>query len=243
MASLRTRKWLKRLGVLDGVRSFKRKFLPVHNTFAPCTPHLLVATHRSLRWCLEKGLAEGSDYLEFGVFRGFNLWYVQALANDLGIQDMRFFGFDSFFGLPPLDEVDAGAEFVEGAYYSPRKDVEVFLDKYGVDWSKTHLVDGWYKDTLTAETRNKYGMRKSSIFVVDCDLYESTRLVLDFIQPLVSHQSVILFDDWNSYSADPNRGEQRAFAEFLENNTQIQAEPWIEFGGHGKGFVLNLTSE
>ncbi len=243
MASLRTRKWLKRLAVLDVARSFKRKFLPVHSTFAPCTPHLLVATHRSLRWCLENGLAEGSDYLEFGVFRGFNLWYAQALANDLGIQDMQFFGFDSFFGLPPLSGIDAGADFVEGAYYSARTDVEAFLDKYGVDWSKTHLVDGWYKDTLTAETRNKYGMRKSSIFVVDCDLYESTRLVLDFIQPLVRHQSVILFDDWKSYSADPNRGEQRAFAEFLESNPQIHAEPLIEFGGHGKGFVLNLTSE
>jgi len=111
MASLYTRKLFKKVGLLEVARSIKRKFTYVENAFMPCNPHLLIAVNRSLRWCLERGFAEKSDYLEFGIFRGFVLWYAQALARDFGIKDMRFFGFDSFFGLPAPEGIDEGGEF------------------------------------------------------------------------------------------------------------------------------------
>lgn len=237
---LRTRKLLKHLGLLHTVQAVKDAVAPMPRAFAPCTPHLLIAVNRAFRECLARGTAEGGDYLEFGVFRGFTLWYAQALADDLGIRDMRFFGFDSFFGLPPPRGVDVGGEFREAAYYSSRRDTEAFLTQHGVDWSKTFLVEGWFEKTLTDATRTRYFLRRCSICVVDCDLYESARLVLPFIRPLVVNHTVILFDDWNNFGGDPQKGERRALTEFLARHLEIRAKPLLEFGGHGKGFLLSV---
>src|SRR5437879_2616554 len=120
MANLRVRKALKSMGLLESARALKRRLRPPDRIFAPCTPHLLVAVNRSLRWCSERGLAEGSDYLEFGVYRGFTFWYTQALAADMGIRDLRFFGFDSFFGLPRIEGTDIGGEFPGGIFLCAR---------------------------------------------------------------------------------------------------------------------------
>ena len=237
MASVQTRQLLRSLGLLETARAVKRKFTHVENGFAPCTPHLLIAVNRALRWCSENGTASG-EYLEFGIFRGFTLWYTQALATDLGLRDLRFFGFDSFFGLPPMTGIDRGAEFHEGDYYSPRQDVEEFLNRNQVDWTRTKLVPGWFKDSLTPATRTQLGLRRCAIAVVDCDTYESTVPVLAFLEPLIVDRTVVLFDDWHNYADDPRRGEQRAFAEFLQANPTLSAEPFVDFGGHGKGFIV-----
>jgi len=101
-------------------------------------------------------------------------------------------------------------------------------------------MKGWYKEALTPETREKYNLRRCSICVVDCDLYDSSRLVLKFIEPLISSQSIILFDDWNMFGGDPNKGEQKAFSEFLARNPHIYAEPFFQFSDYGRGFILHL---
>jgi hypothetical protein len=97
-----TRQILETTHLLGVARRLRTRLLPTVEPFSPCTPHLLIAIRRSLRLCSERGQAEGSDYLEFGVYQGFTLWYAQALIKDLGIRDMRCFGFDSFAGLPRI---------------------------------------------------------------------------------------------------------------------------------------------
>ncbi len=212
----------------------------VSTAFMPCTPHLLIAINRALVVAKAEGL-EG-DYLEFGIYRGFALWYAQALAKDLGLQAMRFFGFDSFQGLPPLLAKEQGHEFREGAYEAYRWDVERDLERYGCDPKRTILIEGWFDRTLTEATRRVHGLERCAVCVIDCDLYESTRLALRFLAPLVGRAAVVLFDDWNSFKSDPHQGERRAFAEFLAENPALRAEPLLEFGGHGQGFILKRLS-
>jgi len=238
MANLTTLKIFKNLGLVELARRIKRKFIYTEIAFMPCTPHLFIAVNKAFRHCIEQGISDGSEYLEFGIFRGFTLWFAQALADDLCVKDMRFLGFDSFFGLPPLNKIDTGDIFREGVYYCPRKDTEDFLVRHKTDLTRTHLVEGWFDKTLTGATAEKYNIRKCAICVIDCDLYESAKLALEFAGPLMCDKSVILFDDWGSFNNDPSRGEQKAFSEFLAKNPNIKSENFIEFGGHGKGFIL-----
>jgi hypothetical protein len=238
-----TRKILETTRLLEPARRLRARLLPHEEPFRPCTPHLLIAVQRSLRLCSERGVAEGSDYLEFGVYRGFTLWYAQALIKDLGISDMRCFGFDSFAGLPRPTGIDVSSNepaFHEGAFLVSRATVEADLTRMGADWSRTALVEGFYEDTLVPRTRAEYGLRRCSVCVVDCDLYESARHVLGFVEPLLADCSIVLFDDWNVYQRDPDKGERRAFTELLKRRPEIRAEPLMEFGGHGQGFVLNF---
>jgi len=151
---------------------------------------------------------------------------------------MRFFGFDSFAGLPAVRGVDLEGEFREGDYESPKEEVVRFLNQHGVDWERTALVDGWYDKTLNESTRLKHAMRRCAVAVVDCDLYESARLALGFIGTLIQGEAVILFDDWECFSGDPSRGEKRAFSELLEHNPRLRSEPFCRFGQYGRGFLV-----
>jgi O-methyltransferase len=241
-----TRQVLEKTHLIGTARRLKARLLPPEQPFSPCTPHLLIAIQRSLRICSERGRAEESDYLEFGVYRGFALWYTQALIRDFGIRDMRCIGFDSFAGLPRATGIDVSSQepgFHEGAFRVSRAIVEADLTRHGTDWSRTALVEGWYNDTLVPQKRAQLGLRRCSICVVDCDLYESARVVLDFVEPLLVNGSIVLFDDWNVYQRDPNKGERRAFAELLQRRQDIGAEPLMEIGGHGQGFILKMTRE
>jgi O-methyltransferase len=245
MASLFVRKVLRRAGLFDKARALKKRLTgrQVTNEFKPADPRLLVSMYRCLHWLADRDLLAGSDYLEFGIFRGFNLWYTQALARAMGVRGMRFFGFDSFFGIPPVDGVDKDGPFREGDFSAYRDEVEAFLTRYGVDWGQTFLVEGFFEDSLNRETLTKHALRRCSLCVVDCDLYSSSTAVLRFVEPLLGDQSILFFDDWEDFGKGAVKGEPKAFAEFLERNAQVlEARPFedlVALGGKGKAFVIH----
>ena len=88
---------------------------------------------------------------------------------------MRFFGFDSFQGLPAVGGVDATPEqhFYAGQYAWPLDRVQEELTKRGADWDKSFLIAGYFQDTLTAATLKAYRMDKVSVVLLDSDLYAS----------------------------------------------------------------------
>lgn len=43
--------------------------------------------------------------------------------------------------------------------------------------------------------------------------------------------------------AEPDRGEQRAFAEFLERNTRFSVTEFRNFGWHGKSFIVHTGDD
>ncbi len=234
------RKFLHKTGTLNIALSLKRKWRPAEESFRPCTPNLLIAVSASLKYLYESQMPVAGDYLEFGIFRGFTLWYVQAIADLYGFKDMRFFGFDSFFGLPTItDSRDVSEEFHEGDYECTRSKVEGYLSQYRIDWSRTYLVEGFFSKSLTPQLRRDKRMSGFRLCVIDADLYQSAKEALEFVGPLIKEGSIILFDDWNSFHASDKRGERAAFHEFLKSNPMWKAEPFIEFGNHGAGFTFH----
>jgi|CXWL01.1.fsa_nt_gi hypothetical protein len=231
---------LDRLGLLAPLRRIKHRLFPCppERTFRPCTPHLLIAVNRALRYVADDRSAEPGDYLEFGIFRGFTLWYAQALARDMDLRGMRFFGFDSFQGLPEVGGIDLGAEFSTGQYSAGRQEVEGNLAALDVDWTRTVLVEGFFDKTLHADQRRDHALRTCAVAVIDCDLYESTKQVLAWLYPLIGAKTVLLFDDWHNFGDDPAKGEQRAFHEFLDAHPDLAATEFTAIGTHGKGFVV-----
>ena len=181
------------------------------------------------------------DYLEFGVYEGRRLASAFHFARRNGLKAMRFHAFDSFQGLPAPTGVDAEGfkQFDQGEYAA---DVQRFRDnilKSGVDLEKVSVVPGWFSDTLTDDTKKKIGVQSAAVVWVDCDLYESTVPVLEFITDCVRDGTVIIFDDWFCFRGDPGRGEQRAFSEWLDRNPDISASEFHKFGWHGNSFILH----
>lgn len=170
-------------------------------------------------------------YAEFGCFEGRATIEAYRSARRSGYNDTRFHIFDSFCGLPSGDEV-----FEQGEFACSREKFEGNLKRAGCDLSRFQIVEGFYNDTLpTAQTSDKF-----AVVWIDCDLYESTVPVLDFLTDKLVHGAVLCFDDWHCYMSNPNEGQQRAVKEWLERNPQITLRPYRGFSIKGESFIVNI---
>jgi O-methyltransferase len=199
-----------------------------------------------LSTCLEYAhLAEvKGDYLEFGMWKGGSMIAAYHLSKRFGsLSDMRFYGFDSFEGIPSLTvNKHEAKEFPPGAFSAGHDEVRRNLIAAKVEMSRVELIHGWYSDTLNQSTRQRLPVRAAAIVNVDCDVYESTVPVLQFIQPYLVDGSVIIFDDWYCFANRAELGEQKAFTEWLKSNPHLKATPYKEFGWDGKAFIINRRS-
>lgn len=213
--------------------------------FNTANPALLPALTRVLEDVAgDKETREG-DYYEFGVFKGYAFLHAQHEARRLGLDSMRFFGFDSFEGLPEVDGVDATAhgEFYKGQYACGKDEVVRNLDARGVDWDRTFLVEGYFDRSLTAELRARHQMKPAAVALVDCDLYSSTRDVLQFLDTLIRPGSILLMDDWNCFDGDDNKGQRRAFKEFLAGRPGIATKMLFPYGAWGQVIRIERLPE
>lgn len=179
------------------------------------------------------------DYLEFGVWKGrsfskaFNIWKYFFVRKG-HLKNLRFFAFDSFEGLP-----DSSGEFQKGQYYCTEENFLSNIKNNGVDMGRVGIIPGWFDRSLTEETKKKHHLERVSVAFIDCDLYESTIPVLNFLTDIVVDGTILIFDDWFCFKGDPNKGEQRAFREWLSKNSTITATEWQKVGWKSAAFILH----
>jgi methyltransferase family protein len=154
----------------------------------------LVRRSSLLEFALDECTIEGL-VLEFGVYRGSSLC---AIAERAG-QEVH--GFDSFEGLP-----EDWTYFQKQGRFSLRGDVPVF------DMPGVRIHKGWFDQALPQFLIDHPG---SVRFIhVDCDVYSSTRTVLQLLTSRIVSGSVILFDEYLNYPAW-QKHEFKAFQEFV----------------------------
>lgn len=187
-------------------------------------------------------IGDRGDYYEFGLFRGYTFWYAQQVCRELGLHRTRFYGFDSFAGLPQPRGIDrTGNRFYRGQFAASENEVIAHLRRQGVDWSRTVLIPGFFGESLTDELKQRYPFRPVNVALIDCDLYESTCQVLAWLESLLEDGSILLFDDWRSFESE-ELGQARALREFLRTRPGFEAEPLMRFPAHGQGFVLHRAA-
>jgi len=195
----------------------------------------------------------GGDYLEFGVYQGDTIHLAYAFSEYMSksvqgwlraveraalMRRMRFFGFDSFEGLPEPVGIDAGPIFQKGDFAISLEEVQQLLRQRGTDLNRVHLVPGFYDEVLTPSLRQTLDLQAAAIVHVDCDLYKSTKTVLDFITPVLQDGTIIIFDDWFHYRGHPHRGEQKAFGEWREQHPEWLVGEFMT-SHDNKAFVMN----
>ncbi len=183
------------------------------------------------------------DYYEFGIYKGYTFFSAYRAARRLGLTETRFYGFDSFQGLPQVEDVDkTGGRFFKGQFTCTRQRVEKNLRKYGVDFEKIRLIEGFYEDTLDEQLKKDLPARRAGVVLFDCDLYSSTCTALDWLGDLITNKTVLVFDDWYSFTEGEELGQQRALKEFQQQNKHLKFEPVMEYERNGKVFVVREQS-
>lgn len=217
------------LGLFDPLRMLSRSLFRFRTQRRALKGHGLVpeqslqATYvAALRILRERSGEDVGDYLEFGVCHGSSMACMHDALTHLEMPHVRKFGFDSFEGLPPEADEQDGGFFSKGQFDSSIDFTRKLLTSRGIDWKKTFLIRGWFRDTLNPTTAAWYNIRKVGIVMIDCDIYSASKEALDFVGPLLADDAVLVFDDWNSGNlAGKNMGEAKAFFEFIEENPQF----------------------
>lgn len=116
---------------------------------------------------------------EFGVWSGHTLRLMADAASGRKVH-----GFDSFEGLPE----DWRTGYGKGAFKTP-------IPKF--TQPNIQLHKGWFDATLPRFLKELEG--PISLAHIDCDLYVSTRCVLDNIIPRLAPGAILVFDDYFNY--------------------------------------------
>lgn len=183
---------------------------------------------RSFRFAVDTALSQLKkrdiyNYLEFGVYDGTSMSVMYNLFKDY-MAPVQLFGFDSFQGMPPEANTEEGSLWTEGIYKCEKNIAYNRLLQQGVLRSDLALIEGFFKDTLNEETKQKYGIRKADIIMIDSDLYYSAKLALDFCADLIKKDCLIIFDNWYINGRNwKNLGEKKAFDEFLRSHQEFSS--------------------
>lgn len=154
------------------------------------------------------------DIYQFGVFTGGGL---KAWVDAMPAFNMSFprhlWGFDSFVGMPHepsnmLKQQHRQDPAWQAGGLSASEKLQTFdwpilnaelIRNIGYDASMTHLIKGFYNESLAggAELARRYGMRPALIVDIDCDLYSSTKQALEFMlgAGLLVPGSFVSYDD------------------------------------------------
>jgi O-methyltransferase len=225
-------------------RSLKASLRPyVQSGWKPLVPQdeFTACCGNAIRYLRRLGPdTEIGDYLEFGVSRGTALACMAQTLVSADLRHVRLFGFDSFLGLPSVAVQEGGQKqgWMPGDFRSSRFATRRYLSRNGVDLSRVKLVKGWFKDTLTQTTRNRLGILKASLVMVDCDIYSASREALWFCEPLIKDRTVFFFDDWGWRSDIGEIGQKEAFDEFLGEFRQFSAEPLPAYLPQARVFLV-----
>ena len=175
-------------------------------------------------------------YFEFGCHSARTFSAVINAAKYFKMENMQFFAFDSFQGLPTTDVNEDGV-FQTGEFATP---INEFLSKVkfrtGLKLNPQNIIEGYYSDSLTEDVQKR--MPKVGMVHIDVDLYSSTKEVLNFIKPLLVVGTVILFDDYYCFPPDSQHGEMKALIEFCEENPDFKVKEWKSYSTFGQSFFV-----
>ncbi len=182
------------------------------------------------------------DYLEFGVWEGKSFIRAYNKIKAIKNKNTRLYAFDSFEGLPePLEEEKK--QMVKGSYCCSKDRFVHNLKKAKVNLGDVEVIEGFYENTLNKELQKRLKIKNAGVIYIDCDLYQSTVKVLDFIVPYINTGTVIIFDDWYLYEGRDDQGQRKAFNDWIIRTPNVTYEEFIKVPGHLNSFLMNKENK
>ena len=166
------------------------------------------------------------DFVECGVWQGGNLILMKRLM-DFYKEKRNIYGYDTFEGMTEPNEFDTDINNKKASNlmsnqnkiensgseniwcYSGIETVEKNFKKH-TDGSNLKLIKG---DVCVTLKNNKNLPHKISLLRLDTDFYDSTKIELETLFPLVEKNGIIIIDDYGHW-----KGQKKAVDEFISKN-------------------------
>jgi len=177
--------------------------------------------------------------VECGVYKGFGLMTWAKLSTMLEPENLtrRVYGFDTFSGFPSISEKDENPLILseQGALYADSyAELQALIELYDQDRflghvDKIHLVRGDVTLTIP-QFLAKHPHLVVSLLYLDLDLYEPTKIALEYFLPRMPRGAVLAFDELDNPMWP---GETSALVEGIGINRlslrRLEWDPYISY--------------
>ena len=176
-------------------------------TRALCNPPTLINSYELAEKCILENIH--GDFVECGVFNG-SQSAAMALANQTYKQKRITHLFDSFQGIPmagPNDDetitscIGVPPEGQEGALISSgidirsRQQVIKCMREWRIDINFLKFYEGWFQYTMP-KFHSVFKEKGIAVLRLDGDLYESTKVCLEYLHQYVIKGGFVIIDDY-----------------------------------------------
>jgi hypothetical protein len=172
---------------------------------------------------LEQALRLAPDegfYAEFGVFKGVSLEFIAERI------DQTIYGFDSFEGLPEgWSPVVAKGTF----------NLDGIVPSIAASFRNFRIVKGLFRESLPDFLTQAPG--PAAFLHLDCYLYESTKDVLDALEPRIASGTVIVFRQYFNFPGWQAQ-QFKAFQAFCERS--VRTYRYVAFTPAGTSVAVVL---
>lgn len=186
------------------------------------------------------------DIMEFGTYSGFTARILaEAMVKYRKTGSLLLF--DSFAGFPSSPnkaDIESLKVAVQGYWKAGGMNVPQALDRHITDRltpilgpDRLQVHKGMFENTLRTAVQG----RKAAIVHIDCDLYSSTKYVLEtlYMNDCLQDGTVLLFDDFYCNRANPRFGEQAAVQIFHTMQRRFIVSPWFTYSWAAAAFFLH----
>jgi hypothetical protein len=179
--------------------------------------------------------------VDLGVFRGASTFTWAKLCEIFCPTDVRkvVYGFDTFEGFPALSVEDGPEDQHQdvriGGYFggtTVERDLSLAQTAMNHDRHLKHVnriefIKGDVSQTIPAFVDSKGNGLRIALLNLDVDLYEPTKVALEYFLPLMVRGGIIILDE---YAVDTFGGESKAVDEYFIKNfgkrATIKKFPW-----------------
>ena len=179
------------------------------------------------------------DYFEFGCHKARTFRMALSSAKFQSSKINKFHAFDSFEGMP-----NTGNEIIknwnQGMLATSEKDFLEILNIHNVYTNNIILHKGFYDTTLNSTLIEKFKLENvaASLITIDCDLYESAIIALNFCEFFLQHGTIIYLDDYYvGFTQNSKGGVRKAFYEYSSKSKYNFIEH-NSIGWWGKSFLV-----
>jgi O-methyltransferase len=180
------------------------------------------------------------DCAEFGTAYGTTATFISAALSDASVgqaERRSLHLFDSFQGLPEItNPLDIAGGWKTGAYKDKTANELNAMCREFLEQDQIRIYPGWYKDTMRSIPKET----KYALVHVDCDTYESTIQLLDYLfeHDHFTDGCAVLFDDWNCARFSPKLGERKAWAEMVAKH-KVSYTDCGDYSVYGHKFIVH----
>jgi hypothetical protein len=202
-------------------------------------PYTMTSVERQLalvqatRYLVRRGIQ--GCFVECGVWRGGSAMAAILALLDEGAIDRSIYLYDTFCGMTPPTDADKTSDGTFAKTHLERDvhkigywcvagldDVRSNISSTGYPGDRIHFIEGPVEVTLPVHLPAE----PIALLRLDTDWYESTKLELDHLFPLVSPGGVLIVDDYGHW-----QGARRAVDEYLSAQPDVYFLHRIDYTG------------